>query len=314
MIIEDFLAFDEHGLYCRRGNFYLDPKQPVKHAVISHAHGDHAVRENEHVYCTAGTAAIMECRYKRHAAKKFYTYAYKEIFERNGVQISFIPAGHILGSAQVLMIYEGIRYLYTGDFKLQTDPTCEQLEFVQADVLITETTFANPAVQHPDPVEEIKKLNESEHNILLGTYALGKAQRLIHLMNQYCPDRRILVHHSILPLNKVYESFGYPPGKYEPYQRKIMKGPTQGHVYMVPPMTFDSYFRAKNVLRAFASGWERLQLQNDISLLISDHADWNDIVSTIEQVNPQHIWTLHGDGHLLKAHYENQIPIKVMNS
>lgn len=313
MIIEDFLVFDERGLYCRHGNFYLDPKQPVKHAVTSHAHGDHAIRGNENVYCTAGTAAIMECRYKKLAAENFNTYPYREIVNLNGVQISFIPAGHILGSAQVLMIYEGVRYLYTGDFKLQTDATCEPMEFVQADVLITETTFANPATQHPDFVQEIKKLNDSNHNILLGAYALGKAQRLIYLINSYCPDRQILVHHSILPLNQVYESFGYHLGKYEPYQRKIMKAHTHGYVYIVPPMTFDSYFRAKNVLRAFASGWERLQLQNDISLLISDHADWNDILKTVEQVNPKHIWTLHGDGRLLKAHYENRMTIKLLN-
>lgn len=314
MIIEDFLVFDACGLYCRRGDFYLDPKQPVKYAVISHAHGDHAVRGNENVYCTEGTAVIMECRYKKSSAENFNIYAYKEVFDRNGVQISFIPAGHILGSAQVLMTYEGVRYLYTGDFKLQVDATCEPIEFVPADVLITETTFANPAVQHPDPVQEIKKLNNSEHNILLGAYALGKAQRLIHLINTYCPDRRVLVHHSILPINKIYERFGYSLGMYEPYQRKIMKSTAaQGYIYIVPPMTFGSYFRAKNVLRAFASGWERLQLQNDISLLISDHADWNDIIKTIEEVKPQHIWTLHGDGHLLKAHYEHQVSIKLLN-
>ncbi|HQS05939.1 MAG TPA: exonuclease, partial [Daejeonella sp.] len=93
--------------------------------------------------------------------------------------ICFIPAGHILGSAQVLMEYKGVRYLYTGDYKLQDDATCEKIEFVKADVLITESTFADPAVQHPSVSDEIKKLNLFNHNVLLGAYSLGKAQRLI---------------------------------------------------------------------------------------------------------------------------------------
>src|SRR5690606_37172973 len=141
-------------------------------------------------------------------------------------------------------------------FKLQQDATCEPAEIVGAVVLITETTFANPNVAHPDPVTEIEKLNSFSHNILLGAYALGKSQRLIHLINEYCPGRRILVHHSILPLNKIYESFSFLPGRYEPYNRRLMKDTGTGLVYIVPPMTFDSYFRAKNVVRVFASGWQ----------------------------------------------------------
>lgn len=313
MIVDDFLVFDDRGLYCRYGDFYLDPQQPVQHAVISHAHGDHAVRGNEHVYCTEATAAIMACRYKKQAGGYLNTYSYDQTFIRKDVQIHFIPAGHILGSAQIMLIYKGVRYLYTGDFKLQEDVTCEPIAFVQADVLITETTFADPAVQHPDPVKEIQKLNNFPSNILLGTYALGKAQRLIQLINAHCSDRRILVHHTILPINKIYEQFGYALGKYQPYQRKVMKLTTQGFIYLVPPMTFDSYFRAKNVLRAFASGWKNLHYQNDISLFISDHVDWNDIIRMINRVKPKQIWTLHGDGHLLKAHYDNHIPVKELN-
>ena len=313
MIIDDFLVLDAYGLYCKTGNFYLDPKQPVALAVISHAHGDHAVRGNDTVYCTPATAAIMEQRYKRNAGNSFFIHLFSSPFQINGVKITFIPAGHIIGSAQVLMEYNGVRYLYTGDYKLQKDSTCEPVEFVEADVLITETTFANPEVQHPDPGTEISKFNGNTHNILLGAYALGKAQRLISLINENCPDRKILVHHAILPINKVYEKLGFNAGIYEPYNRKLMKQPNQSYVYIVPPMTFNSYFRAKNVIRVFASGWKNLQLHNDMELYISDHVDWNDIITMIEKVKPKFIWTLHGDGNHLKKHYENQIPIKLLN-
>ena len=313
MILPDFLFIDQIGLYCAVGGFYIDPQQPVSNAVVSHAHGDHAVRGNDNVYCTAATAQIMELRYKKNAAGRFRICAFDQPFEVGGVRITFVPAGHILGSAQVLMEYQGIRYLYTGDYKLQPDATCEPIEFVQADVLITETTFADPLVQHPDPVAEIKKLNASDHNVLLGAYSLGKAQRLISLITEHCPGRQVLAHFSILPLNSIYEKFGFKPGKYEPYNRKLMKQPGMGYVYIVPPMTFDSYFRAKNVMRAFASGWKQLQRHNDFELLISDHVDWNDILHMIRKVEPKEIWTIHGDGKHLKKHFEDQIPIKILN-
>lgn len=314
MIIDDFLVINENGLYCRIGDFYLDPLKPVVKAVISHAHGDHAVKGNDTVYCTEPTHSIMLHRYQKNAGKNFQVQNFHTSFFLGEVKLTFFPAGHILGSAQVLMEYEGIRYLYTGDYKLQEDSTCEAIVFVKADVLITETTFADPEVQHPDAINEIRKLNEFNHNVLLGSYSLGKAQRLISLINAHCPQRSVLVHHSIFPLNKIYESFGYSPGRYELYTRKSMKQAGQNLVYIVPPLTFDSYIRAKNVVRAFASGWKKLQVVNGVQLLISDHVDWNDILTMMDKVKPREVWTLHGNGKYLREHFINQIPVKLLNA
>ena len=313
MILDDFLIYTDKGLYCRYGDFFVDPKEGVNKAIISHAHGDHAAKGNIHVYCTAGTAAIMSLRLKKNAGKEFFTFNYKTVFKINEVLISFYPAGHILGSALILMEFEHTRYLYTGDFKVQPDETCEALELAQADVLITETTFANPETIHPNVETEILKLNASRHNILLGAYSLGKTQRLINLINRFCTDKTIFLHHSMLGITKIYEQFSYFPGKYEPYNRKLLKSPNQGFVYIVPPLTFESYFRAKNVLRVFASGWKRLQHQNDLELYISDHADWTDILTTIAIVKPLEIWTLHGDGIPLKNYFEGKLPVKILN-
>ncbi|MBC7915205.1 MAG: MBL fold metallo-hydrolase [Pyrinomonadaceae bacterium] len=314
MIYSDFLTYTDKGLYCHYGDFYLDPKQGVNRAVISHAHGDHAAGGNNVVYSTSPTAAIMVLRLKKNAGKEFFSFPYKQTFKVAEVSITFYPAGHILGSALVLMEYESTRYLYTGDFKLQPDETCEAAELITADVLITETTFAHPDTTHPDAYTEIIKLNASNHNILLGAYSLGKSQRLVNLINRYCPGKTVLLHHSMLAITKIYEDFSFPPGKYEPYNRKLMKSPDQGFVYIVPPLTFESYFRAKNVLRVFASGWKRLQYQNDLELYISDHADWNDILHTIKIVNPLEVWTLHGDGQHLKNHFAEKLPVKILNS
>jgi len=312
MILDDFLYFDASGLYCKYGDFYIDPVQPVKTAVISHAHADHAIAGNSEVYCTEATSLFMQRRYGKNAAKVFNIAEYGKPFTIGGVQITFIPAGHMLGSAQVLMEYEGIRYLYTGDYKLQPDALCEPIEWLKTDVLITESTFANPAVLHPDPVAEIQKLNDIKSNILLGAYGLGKSQRLIRMINDHAPQKTILVHHSIMPLNAIYKKMGYDIGMHQLYSRKLMKN-QQEYVYIVPPFTFDSYYRATGVKRLFASGWKDLQANQNDTLFISDHADWNDILHTVEMTEPTQIWTLHGDGLHLRKYYGDRIFVKILN-
>ena len=312
MILDDFLQFNSNGLYCKYGDFYLDPKQPVHRAVVSHAHADHAVAGNVDVYCTEFTAALIRLRYGKNAGKAFNMADYHQPFTIGGVEIAFVPAGHILGSAQILMNYKGIRYLYTGDYKLQPDKTCEPLEWVKTDVLITESTFANPNIQHPDPVSEIQKLNAIKINIMLGAYALGKSQRLIRMINDEAPQKTILIHHSILSYNNLYQKAGVDLGKYLPYSRKLMKNQSE-YVYIVPPFTFDSYYRAVGVKRLFASGWKNLQANEQDTLYISDHADWNDILLTIEKTAPEQVWTLHGDGTALQKHFGDRIFVKILN-
>lgn len=311
-IIADFVYFNSNGLYCKYGDFYIDPKLPVSRAVISHAHADHAISGNNQIYCTEPTAAFMRLRYGKNMANQVNSFCYHSSFKINEVEIKLIPAGHMLGSAQVLMIYNGVKYLYTGDYKLQTDATCEPIELINADVLITESTFANPEISHPDPVEEIKKINNIKSNILLGAYTLGKSQRLISLINEYAPQKNILVHFRIHGINQIYEKFGFLPGKSQIYSRKLMKN-SMDNVYIVPPFTFDSYIRAVDVTRIFASGWQALQVNKNDTLFISDHVDWNDILTTIKRVNPTEVWTLHGNGNHLKKYFGKDILVKILN-
>lgn len=313
MILDDFIVIDKTGLFCRYGNFYLDPKEPTNNAVISHAHGDHAIGGHQNILCTEATSLFMRHRYRKNAGNHFDILGYRQPFTLNGVSICFLPAGHILGSAMVLMEYNGIKYLYTGDYKLQPDATCEPIEFTTADVLITETTFADPNTSHPTAEEEILKLNTTDNNIMLGAYSLGKCQRLIYLINRYCPQKRILVHFSMLPFVKIYEQMGIDVGKYEMYDRKVMKNNQTGMIYLVPPMVFNSYHKAINVVRVFASGWKNIQKGNGMQLYISDHADWNDILYTIEQVKPSQVWTNHGDGVGLKAHFDKSLIVKLLS-
>lgn len=299
-IKSDFIIKKPEGLYCPYGDFFLDPQLPVNLAVITHAHNDHAKPGNNHVFCTLQTALIMKLRYKNNAAKQFSTHNYLVNFKIKDINITFYPAGHILGSAMVLLQYQNTRYLFTGDYKLQPDATCQPIQFTNADVLITETTFANPEVIHPNPANEIKKLNAINSNIMLGVYALGKAQRINKLISDYCTQKKVLVHHSILPIHLFYKNEGINVGVFEPYNRKIMKQNSLNYIYLVPPVTYNSYQRVTNVVRVFASGWKNLHTNPEKALYISDHVDWDDILFTIDKVQPQQIWTIHGNGQHLK--------------
>ncbi|MGJ1318446.1 exonuclease [Sphingobacterium spiritivorum] len=309
-ILADFLVRRPEGYYCRYGDFYIDALEPVRIDVVSHAHGDHATKGHAQIIATEATAAFMQYRYSKQPLHTFVVKRFEESFNIAEVVLTFIPAGHILGSAQILMEYKGVRYLYTGDYKVDVDLTCEPIHIVKADVLITESTFANPEVSHPDAVAEILKLKDRPFNILLGCYALGKAQRITALLNQHCPERHVLVHHNILPFHRIYDQLGNFPMKYESYNRQVMKHGEPDKVYLVPPMTFNSYFRATKVQRAFASGWKRLQQHNDIELYISDHVDWQDILDYVDQVQPRQIWTIHGDGRLLKEYYGTNLDVR----
>jgi len=309
---DEVLVLTDIGLYCPLFDFYLDPKKAVKNAVISHAHGDHAVGGSYNVFCTAPTKTVMDLRYRKNAGKEFHVYNYGEKFTIGNATISFYSAGHILGSAQVLIEVAGKRYLYTGDFKLAADETVEQFDFVKADVLITETTFANKETLHPEAEKEILKLNDMKGNIILGAYALGKAQRITQLINNFCEGKKVLVHYSIAPIHRIYESNGINLGNWQLYDRKTIKHTTD-NVYIVPPLTFSSYRHSRDVLKVFASGWDYLQSYCDEKLFISDHADWKEILQLIEKSQPSEIWTLHGDGRQLKEHFDSRINVKILN-
>jgi len=309
---DDFLLRKKEGYYCRYGDFYIDAARPVPVNLISHAHGDHATAGHGNMFATAATFAFMRNKFPKMPEKTLHPVGFGETFRLGDVEVDLIPAGHMLGSAQIRMRYGGATYLYTGDCKLQPDPTCEPIRIVPADVLITESTFADPNVRHPDPRTEILKLRGRPANILLGCYALGKAQRLTALINEHLPGREVLVHPKILPLHRLYDRHGFAKLNYAPYNRKALKDGSANKIYLVPPLTFNGHFRAGTFLKAFASGWERLQNRNDIALYISDHVDWQDILDLVEQVKPQQIWTVHGDGRHLRRHFEGKLIVRDM--
>ena len=189
----------DHRLYIPSIKAYIDPLKPVDKAIITHAHTDHARANHNKVFATEDTINIMKIRYGNNCANSFQIAKYGERIYLDGTYITFFPAGHILGSAQILIDYKGKKALVTGDYKTIKDNTAQNFQLIKADLLVTETTFGLPIFRHPKPEEEITKINQSmkinpDKCYLIGAYALGKAQRVMNLLRRDGYDEDIFIH------------------------------------------------------------------------------------------------------------------------
>ena len=182
---ETWMAVRDGLLYCIPANCYIDPHEPVGRAIITHGHADHARSGHGEVFATSETIAIMRTRYYTNDNTQETALNYGERFDLgNGVTLWFASAGHILGSAQAVLEFQGERVVAAGDFKRHPDPTCAPFEVVPCDVFITEATFALPVFQHPPLEREVDKLMRSmatlpDRTHIVGVYALGKCQRVM---------------------------------------------------------------------------------------------------------------------------------------
>ena len=292
------------GLYCGPGDFYIDPVRPVARAVITHGHADHARAGHGVVVATAETLAIMEARYGEDFAGARTALAYGEPVERDGVEVSLAPAGHVLGSAQAVVRWKGLTITVSGDYKRRRDPTCARFEPAPCDVFVTEATFGLPVFRHPDDREEIAKLLKSLHQFperahLVGVYALGKAQRLIRLLREAGYERTIYVHGALERLNALYEAHGVALGPLAPATGS--KADFAGQIILAPPSAIAERWsrRFPDPLTAFASGWMRIRARArqravELPLILSDHADWDELTATLDELRPAEVWITHG--------------------
>lgn len=302
---ETWLKTTSKGLYCEPGDFFIDPAWPVDRAVITHGHGDHARAGHRSVLATPETTAIMGSRYGADFAGAAQSAAYGDTVQMNDVTLSFVPAGHILGSAQIVLDYQGSRAVVSGDFKRRPDPTCPPFEPVPCDVFVTEATFALPVFRHPDDSGEIAKLLHSrslfpERCQLVGVYALGKCQRVIALLRQAGYDAPVYLHGALLALTQLYQSRGIPLGDVRP-AAGVPPEELQGQIVLCPPSALIDRWtrRLPEPLPVAASGWMMVRArarQNgaELPLIISDHADWDELLRTVEDVAPAEIWVTHG--------------------
>ncbi len=306
MAASDWIKAQDDGIYVVPADVWIDPARPRPHAAITHGHADHARAGHGHVYATPATLAIMALRYGVDADGAQVTgCAYGDGFERGGVRFSFHAAGHVLGSAQIAIEYRGERVVVTGDFKRRADPTCAPFEVVPCDIFITEATFGLPVFRHPPTQQEVAKLiaavqSQPDRCILVGAYALGKAQRVIAELRAAGWDDPIYLHGALEPMCRLYEAHGVPLGDLRSVA-DTDKDDMAGAIVLAPPSALTDRWsrRLPDPVTAMASGWMRVRTrararQVELPLVISDHADWDELTQTITDVDARENWITHG--------------------
>ena len=303
---QTWLKVRPEGLFCEPGGFYIDPPVAVDRAIITHAHADHARPGHAAVLASPETMALMAVRMgeDRLGAGR-QVLAYGETITLGDVRVRLRPAGHVLGSAQVALEWRGARVVISGDYKRVADPTCLPFEPIACDVFVTEATFGLPVFRHPPPLGEIARLLDSvrlfpERTHVVGCYALGKCQRLLALLRQAGWDRPVYLHGALLPLCAAYARLGIDLGDLRP-ATVAAKADLVGAVVLAPPSAIADRWarRLSDPVVCLASGWMRVRQRArargiELPLVLSDHADWDELCATMEEVAAPEVWVTHG--------------------
>lgn len=303
------LVLKPKGLYCPAGDFYIDPSGPVERAVITHAHSDHARRGSQRYFCVQSGEALLKTRLGPKISTS--TFAFGEVFKFQDVEVSFHPAGHILGSSQVRMQRGREVWVVSGDYKRDSDPTCEPFETVTCDVFVTEATFGTPSftwTKGADIGTEIHEwwMENAERGInsVLFAYSLGKAQRVLGLLEPLA-EKPIYCHSATTAITECYRAQGIKLAPTRCLSEVSTSARLRGELFLVPQSflrTEQSQILGEKYLTAFASGWmARSSHGYDRGFLLSDHADWNDLVRTVTESRAKRVYVQHrGQGALVR--------------
>ena len=298
------------GLYCPAGDFYIDPWAPVLRALITHGHGDHARFGSSAYLCAAPCAPILARRFGPDA--RIESIGYGQAITLGSTTVSFHPAGHVLGSAQIRI--EGPEGVWgvSGDYKRADDPTCARFEPVVCDTFVTESTFGLP-VYRWDPTaaviaEIIEWWDDNKRRALtsvLFCYTLGKAQRLLAELARVT-DRPVYVHGMMIPMIELYRSAGVAMLPTVPLIEKPRGASFAGELVLAPLSARGTPWmrRLGDLSDAFASGLMRVrgvkrQRAFDRGFVLSDHADWPALLSTIAETGASRVLTTHGHAEAL---------------
>ena len=287
-------------------NIFIDPQYPVEKAIISHAHADHAKSGHNKVLATKETIDIMKIRYGGNCANRFQVIKYGENLKINDINITFYPAGHILGSSQILINCKGYKTLVTGDYKTINDKISTPFELIKCNTLVSEATFGLPIFRHPSAYEEIKKITTSlsknkQSTHLIGCYALGKAQRIISLLRDSGYKETIFIHGALEKICEYYEKNNIKLGKLQKVSN-LKNLDFKNNIVLAPPSALKDRWsrRFKNKVSSQASGWLAIkqrvkQNQIEIPLVISDHSDWIELTETVRNTKAEKVLLTHGN-------------------
>lgn len=323
MAKEDPIQLTKDGLYVPAGGFYIDPWRPVERALITHGHMDHARWGHKHYFCVHESVPILKSRLGEEISIDSTSYGKEHHI--GSAKISFHPAGHVLGSAQIRVEVKGEVWVITGDYKRDEDPSCADFEVVPCDTLITEATFALPIYRWrpgDEVAEEIFRWWESNRergvtSIIFG-YSLGKAQRVLCELGKLT-DRTVYLHGAMKSMVEVYRDAGVSliPTKMVSDEPRNYSFP--GDLIMAPPSAYRSPWmkRFKQVETAFASGWmavrgSRRRRGYDRGFVMSDHADWDGLIQTIEETCCERVLATHGESSSLTRFVQENMGIEAL--
>jgi len=313
-----FIKFTKKGIYCVPGKFYLDPWYPVDYAVISHGHADHSRWGNKHYLCHQDSKNILLHRLGKDISIE--TLNFNQIKTINGVKVSFFPAGHIIGSVQIKLEYKGKIVVFSGDYKTNPDFITTPFEPVKCHEFITESTFGLPIYNWRTEAELQNQLQQwvvnnqkqNKTSVFFG-YSLGKAQRIMSLIEGI---DEVFVHSAINNLNQAISKSGIVLPKSKLITSDFNKKDIQNKIVILPPALLGSKLLKKipNAATAICSGWMQIRGNRrwkgvDAGFAVSDHADWNGLLSAVKATEAEKVYVTHGSQAVFSK-YLNEIGIE----
>ncbi|MDQ3072123.1 MAG: ligase-associated DNA damage response exonuclease [Bacteroidota bacterium] len=300
----NLIEFTNKCLYCPAGGFYIDPWRAVDRALITHAHGDHARWGCKHYLSHHDSLPILKVRLGTQNPMQGIDYG--EEININGVKVSFHPAGHIIGSAQIRLEYKGEVWVVSGDYKLEEDGVCTPFESVKCNVFVTESTFGLPIYRWQPQVEIMGQINswwqqnaERGFASIIFAYSLGKAQRLLSNLDQSLGP--IYLHGAIFNIQNAYHEYGIPLPQFPRVEPSMKKDVFRNAMIIAPPSAAGSGWmkRFAPCSMGVASGWMALRGMKrrraaDKGFVLSDHADWDGLNSAIKATGAEKVYVTHG--------------------
>ncbi len=301
--MSSLIQFSDSGLYCPQGRFYIDPWRPVEKAIITHAHSDHARAGSQSYLCHRDSLPLLELRL---GANVYQTVEWNEPVFINGVKVSLHPAGHIIGSSQVRLEYQGEVWVVSGDYKTENDGISGIFEPLKCDVFITESTFGLP-IYNWKPQEEIfrsiqdwilKNHAEGKTSVLMA-YSLGKAQRLLPCIEP--TGLPVFLHGAIYNVHQALINAGHKLPAVQRVQPDMAKDVFKGNVVIAPGSADGSPWmkRFPSYSVGVCSGWMQVRgnvrrRNADAGFALSDHADWNGLLKTVKATGAKKVFVTHG--------------------
>jgi len=303
MNMSNLISFTDKGLYCQAGNFYIDPWVPVEKAVITHGHSDHARFGNQFYLCHTFTKPILQLRLGNN---NYQTVEWNESIFMNGVKISFHPAGHIIGSSQIRVEYHNEVWVISGDYKSEDDGISGKFEPLKCNVFITESTFGLPIFKwkpqqqiYSDIINWISRNKENGKASILIAYSLGKAQRVLQALKE--TKQTIFAHGAVYNMQQALIDAGWklnPVVKITPETPKELLKET---VVIAPPGAEGTLWMRKFYPYSIGvcSGWMQVRgnarrRNVDAGFALSDHADWNALLTTVKETGAEKVFVTHG--------------------